>query len=279
VSAVVPIRTDLVGEASGETLRRGAAEPDPVSVVRLVVGARAFLERQGIARVLECAADIEIVAWPSSELETLAAVEREAPDVVVVDLSLAPTHTDEGIRLARRLRAEHPSVGVVVLSPGTRPEHAVRFFASGARGRAYLLTGQIEGSQELLGAIREVALGGTVVHPAVVDVLVHADQDDGASRLDRLTARELEVLSLLAGGLSNAAVAEQLSLTKRAVEKHVGEIFARLGLHDDAGISRRVTAALLFLGAAGSLVDEPRAVARVSSPAPRHPPSSPAPSP
>lgn len=276
---MAPIRTDLVGDASGEA-RRGAAVPAPTSVTRVVVAARAFLERQGIARVLESATDIDVVVWASSETETLAAVEREAPDVVLVDMALAPTHSDEGIRLARRLRSAHPAVGVVVLSPGTRPEHAVRFFASGARGRAYLLAGHLESSQELLGAIRDVALGGTTVHPAVVDVLVHADQDADEGRLERLTARELEVLSLVADGLSNAAVAEHLSLTKRAVEKHVGEIFARLGLHDDTGISRRVTAALLFLRAAGSLVDESPAGARVSSSARRRPPpASPAPAP
>ncbi len=255
VSTVGPISTDRLGDASGEA-RSVNPVPSAVKVTRVVVGAGAFLERQGIARVLEAAADIEVVAWASSESGTLSAVERESPDVVVVDVPMAPTHTDEGIRLARRLRSEHPATGVVALSPGTHPEHAVRLFASGARGRAYLLAGRLQSGEELLGAIRDVALGGTTVHPLVVDMLVHAQQEADEGRLERLTARELEVLSLVAEGLSNASIAEQLSLTKRAVEKHIGEIFARLGLHDDPDVSRRVTATLLFLREAGRLVDE-----------------------
>jgi DNA-binding NarL/FixJ family response regulator len=255
VSTVGPISTDRLGDASGEAR---SVKPAPVAakVTRVVVGAGAFLERQGIARVLDAATDIDVVAWASSESGTLSAVERESPDVVLVDVPMAPTHTDEGIRLARRLRSEHPAIGVVALSPGTHPEHAVRLFASGARGRAYLLAGRLESGEELVGAIRDVALGGTTVHPVVVDMLVHAQQEADEGRLERLTARELEVLSLVAEGLSNASVAEQLALTKRAVEKHIGEIFARLGLHDDPDVSRRVTATLLFLREAGRLVDD-----------------------
>jgi DNA-binding NarL/FixJ family response regulator len=252
---VLPASTGPVGDASPGLRRGKAAPPAAGRITRVVVGAGSFLEQEGIARVLEGAGDIDVVAWGSSEAETLSAVERETPDVVVVDVPMAPTHTDEGIRLARLLRAKYPAIGVVALSPGTDPDHAIGLFASGARGRAYLLAGRIASGGELLSAIRDVALGGTAVDPLVVDTLVHAQAEPEASRLERLTARELQVLALLAGGLSNASIAGRLSLSKRAVEKHIGEIFARLDLHDDPGVSRRVTATLVFLREAGRLAD------------------------
>jgi DNA-binding NarL/FixJ family response regulator len=253
---VLPASTDPVGDASPEPRRLRATPPAGATPpTRVVVGAGSFLESQGIARVLEGAADIDVVAWTSSEDETLSAIEREAPDVVVVDIPMAPTHTDEGIRLARLLRVKHPKIGVVALSPGTDPDHAAGLFATGARGRAYLLAGRLASGRELLSAIRDVALGGTAIDPLVVDTLVHAQDEPDRGRLERLTARELQVLALLAQGLSNASIAERLSLTKRAVEKHIGEIFARLDLHDSPDVSRRVKAALLFLREEGRLVE------------------------
>jgi DNA-binding NarL/FixJ family response regulator len=225
----------------------------PLTVKRIIVGTHTFLEREGIARVVDGAADVSVVGWAASEEETLLAVEREAPDVLVVDVAMAPTHTDEGIRLACRLRAEYPAIGVVALAPGMQPRYALRLFASGARGRAYLLAGRLSSGDELLGAIREVAVGGVVVDPSVVDALVSA-QGAGEGLLQRLTARELEVLSLVAEGASNAGIAEQLSLTKRGVEKHIGEIFARLRLHESVGVSPRVVAALVFLAEKGRLL-------------------------
>ncbi len=222
--------------------------------MRLVVGADTFLEREGIARVLDGARGIEVVAWASSEHSTLAAVAREVPDVLLVAVQMAPTYTDEGIRLAARLRMEYPAIGVVALGPRTCARYAVHLFTPGASGRAYLLAGRLASGDELISAIHDVAAGATVVDPAVVDTLV-AQRQDGEGLLSRLTARELEVLSLMAGGLSNARVAETLQLSKKAVEKHVGEIFSRLGLHDDIEVSRRVTASLIFLREAGRIVD------------------------
>jgi DNA-binding NarL/FixJ family response regulator len=253
MSTVLPHSTARLGDPPPSARRLPLAAFAAASPTRVVVGANTFLEREGIARVLESAADVDVVAWASSEAETLAAVEREAPDVVVVDVPLAPTHTDEGIRLAGHLRSAHPGIGVVALSPGTHPQYALRLFASGARGRAYLMGAQLANGDQLISAIRDVAAGGAVVDPVVVDTLVHAQQDADDGLLARLTARELEVLSLIADGLSNAQIARELSVTKRAVEKHVGEIFARLGLHDDLEVSRRVAATLVFLRETGRL--------------------------
>jgi DNA-binding NarL/FixJ family response regulator len=222
-------------------------------MTRVVVGADTFLEREGIARVLERAGDIEVVAWAASESSVLAAVDRERPDVLMVAVQMAPTYTDEGIRLAARLRSDHPAIGVVALGPRMCARYAVDLFATGASGRAYLLAGRIASGDELISAIRDVAAGATVVDPAVVDTLVaHRQDEDGL--LARLTARELDVLALVADGLSNARVAATLGLSKKAVEKHVGEIFSRLGLHDDVEVSRRVTASLVFLREAGRIV-------------------------
>ena len=147
-----------------------------------------------------------------------------------------------------------PAIGVVALGPRTCARYAVHLFTPGASGRAYLLAGRLASGDELISAIHDVAAGATVVDPAVVDTLV-AQRQEGDGLLSRLTARELEVLSLMAGGLSNARVAETLQLSKKAVEKHVGEIFSRLGLHDDIEVSRRVTASLIFLREAGRIID------------------------
>jgi DNA-binding NarL/FixJ family response regulator len=249
--AVLPSSTDHAGDACVAAVN-GA--PAARTVKRVIVGSSTFLEREGIARVIDGASDVNVVAWAASEEETLRAVKREAPDVLVVNVPMAPTHTDEGVRLAYRLRQDYPAIGVVALGPGIQPQYAVRLFAPGARGRAYLLAGRLSSGDELLGAIREVALGGVVVDPAVVETLVGTRQAiEGL--LGRLTARELEVLSLVADGLSNAGVAEQLSLTKRGVEKHIGEIFARFRLQGRLGVSPRVVATLVFLQEAGRLVD------------------------
>jgi DNA-binding NarL/FixJ family response regulator len=250
-TATVLRSTDHVADARIAAVKGG---PAARTVTRVIVGTGTFLQREGIARVIDGAADVTVVGWAGSAEETLLAVEREAPDVLVVDVPMAPTHTDEGVRLACRLRREFPAIGVVALGPGMHPQHAVRLFASGASGRAYLLGGRLSCGEELLSAIREVALGGVVVDPAVVDTLVAAQQPD-EGLLGRLTARELEVLSLVADGLSNAAIAEELSLTKRGVEKHIGEIFSRFRLHESLEVSPRVVATLVFLREAGRLAD------------------------
>jgi DNA-binding NarL/FixJ family response regulator len=166
----------------------------------------------------------------------------------VTDIRMPPTFGMEGIEVARRMRAERPTVGVVVLSAHTEPAYALTLLEDGSQGRAYLLKERIADVAQLAGAIREVARGGSVIDPAVVEALVEDRMRARRSPLAALTPRELQILGEIAQGRSNAAIAELLVLTKRAVEKHVNAIFAKLALRaEDGAVDRRVRAALLFL--------------------------------
>jgi DNA-binding NarL/FixJ family response regulator len=167
--------------------------------------------------------------------------------VVVTDLRMPPSGGREGIRIATRLRRSHPQIGVVVLSQYVEPEFAIELMSDGSSRRAYLLKDRVADTPELVRAIHAVNEGGSVVDPAVVEALIEAQQRKQSSPLAALTDREREVLSLIAEGASNASIAESLVLTKRAVEKHVNSIFAKLGLTEAEDVSRRVKAALLFL--------------------------------
>jgi DNA-binding NarL/FixJ family response regulator len=177
----------------------------------------------------------------------MAAVDEERPDVVVTDIRMPPTHTDEGIRLAALLRESHPDVGVVVLSNYAEAGFALALLESGSEGRAYLLKERIHSRTQLAAAIHSVAAGGSVMDPKIVEPLVMAKSRAASSPLAELTVREREVLSQIAQGASNAAIAESLVLTKRAVEKHINSIFLKLSLSDSEDVSKRVKAALLFL--------------------------------
>jgi DNA-binding NarL/FixJ family response regulator len=177
----------------------------------------------------------------------LAAVERELPDVVVSDVRMPPLHGREGIRVATRLRETHPEIGVVLLSQYDDPTYAVELFESGSEGRAYLLKDRIGDRSELLDAIHAVAEGRSVVDAKIIDGLIAERVRSEQSSLDELTVREREVLAGVARGKSNSAIATSLSLTKRAVEKHINAIFMKLGLHESGDVSRRVKAALIYL--------------------------------
>jgi Response regulator containing a CheY-like receiver domain and an HTH DNA-binding domain len=166
---------------------------------------------------------------------------------VITDIRMPPTNTDEGIRAATALRENHPGVGVVVISQYVSPHYALRLFEEGSAGRAYVLKEHVGHRIQLMEAIRAVASGDSVVDPKVVDVLVQARMRAKNSQLAELTPRERDVLAGVAAGKSNAAVASSLYLTKRAVEKNINSIFAKLGLRDDQSVSRRVQAALLYL--------------------------------
>jgi DNA-binding NarL/FixJ family response regulator len=170
-----------------------------------------------------------------------------APDVVLTDIRMPPSETDEGIQIAQLLRTSHPGVAVVVLSQFSQPQYALALLRDGSDRRAYMLKERVHNRAELLSAIRTVAAGGSWIDPKVVEVLVAGQAQAEQSLLDELTARELEVLALIAHGASNAAIADDLVLTKRAVEKHINSIFMKLGFVDAADVSKRVKAALVFL--------------------------------
>lgn len=222
-------------------------------VTRLVSAEDSYLVREGTRLLLETREDLELVTSVGSLDALLAAVDEDAPDVVLTDIRMPPTGTDEGIRAAEMLAKTHPGLGVVVLSQYVEPEYALRLFDAGASGRAYLLKERLADLGELSRAIEAAVSGGTMLDPLVVDALVEARSRKRASLVDRLTPREVEVLSHLARGQTNAAIAEDLVLSERAVSKHIGNIFSKLELHtDDAEVHRRVRAVLVYLSETGS---------------------------
>jgi DNA-binding NarL/FixJ family response regulator len=226
-------------------------EPSEKPVYRLVVAEDAYLIREGIRSALEREGDeVEVLEYCSDLPSLLDAVERHRPNVVITDIRMPPTSTDEGVQAAAALRESHPEIGVLVISQYVSPHYALKLFEHGSAGRAYLLKERVGHRIQLMEGIREVAAGGSVVDPKVVDVLVEARMRARNSPLTQLTKREREVLAGVASGKSNAAIAESLFLTKRAVEKNINSLFAKLGFTDDKAVSRRVQAALLFLAQA-----------------------------
>jgi len=215
--------------------------------IRVVVAEDNVLLRDGIARLVESRADLELAGTAADLPSLLDLIEKERPDVVVTDIRMPPSGTDEGIQAAGRLRHEHPGIGVVVLSQYANPAYAVALLAEGSAGRAYLLKERVSDVDELLRAVREVAAGGSVIDPAVVEALVKASAKRPSSDLDRLTPRETEILAEMAQGKSNGAIAAALVLSERAVEKHTNSIFSKLGLTEERDLNRRVKAVLLYL--------------------------------
>jgi DNA-binding NarL/FixJ family response regulator len=225
------------------TLRRVG---DGAGSLRLVVADDVLIAREGIVRLLEHQDGIDVVAMCEDLPGLLAAVDEHEPDVVLTDIRMPPTMEDEGIEASATLRRTHPGVGVVALSQHNEVGWALRLFADGSYGRAYLLKERVSEPEQLVAAIREVAAGGSVVDPRVVEQLVAANARR-SSPLDTLTQRELEVLGEIAQGKSNAAVAAALYLSVRAVEKHINSLFSKLGLGAETDVHRRVTAVLLYL--------------------------------
>lgn len=225
-----------------------AGAPDPGDgTIKVAVADDSALIREGLAAMLLGEPDVEFVGASGDGDELDELVRTALPDVVVTDLRMPPSGGREGIRIAKRLRDSHPNVGVVVLSQYLEPDFAVELMSDGTSRRAYLLKDRIGDAAELLRAIRTVSAGGSVVDPAVVEALIEGQQRRSSSALSELTAREREILALIAEGASNGAIAESLFLSKRGVEKHVNSIFAKLRLTDAENVSRRVKAALLFL--------------------------------
>jgi DNA-binding NarL/FixJ family response regulator len=220
--------------------------------LRVVLGEDSYLAREGISRALEDSDGVELVA-SCGDLDSLReAIDEARPDVVLTDIRMPPTNTDEGIRLAIELRRSHPEIGVVVLSQHAEPEYAIALFEDGADGRAYLLKERVKDRAELARALTEVAERRSVVDPKVVEGLLALHRSRESSQLDTLTPREYEILGLIAEGRSNSAIAELLVITKRAVERHINAIFWKLDLGESEDVSRRVKATLLYLaGQAG----------------------------
>jgi DNA-binding NarL/FixJ family response regulator len=209
-----------------------------------------LIVREGIQQLLATEPDIEVVAACGDLESLLQAVEDVGPDVVVTDIRMPPTETDEGIRLASMLRESHPDTGVLVLSQYAAPSYALALLDSGSDRRAYLLKQRVHDRAELVAAIRSVASGGSVIDPKIVEELVAAKSRAERSPLSALTPREHDVLAEIASGKSNTAIAESLVLTKRAVEKHINSIFLKLNLSDAEDVSKRVKATLVFLAEA-----------------------------
>jgi DNA-binding NarL/FixJ family response regulator len=215
--------------------------------IRVVVADDSLLVREGLEQVLAGLPNVEVVASCTDFPSLVEAIEAERPDVVLTDIRMPPSMSDEGIRVAALLRDEQPSVGVVVLSQYSDPSYALALLESGSAGRAYLLKERVHDRAQLLSAIEAVATGGSAIDPRIVDVLVTARTRAERSPLSELTPREREVLAEIAQGKSNTAIAGSLVLTKRAVEKHINSIFSKLDLAESQSASKRVKATLAFL--------------------------------
>ena len=218
-----------------------------MAALRVVLAEDNLLVREGIVSLIEADDGLELVgacADYDSLLETVADV---SPDVVLTDIRMPPTGTDEGIRAAEQMRETHPDIGVVVLSQHDEAEYALALLDKGSQGRAYLLKERVSDFRQIASALREVAAGGSVIDPKVVEALVLSRSRSDSSPLAHLTQRETEVLSEMAQGKTNAAIATALFLTERGVEKHINSIFSKLGFTAGPDVHRRVKAVLLFL--------------------------------
>jgi DNA-binding NarL/FixJ family response regulator len=221
--------------------------------MRVVLGEDNLLVREGVRQLLEVDGNVEVVA-AVGDMDSLREVCASLqPDVLVTDIRMPPTFTDEGIRIAGEFREVHPQLGVVVLSQYSDPIYAMALLDGGSARRAYLLKERVHNRAELTAAIHAVAEGGSVVDPKIVDGLVVARSQADRSPLNELTAREREVLAEIAQGKSNTAIADSLFLTKRAVEKHINAIFLKLGLAHAEDVSKRVKAALMLLSESGTV--------------------------
>ena len=216
-------------------------------MVRVVFAEDNYLVREGTAALLMTSDEVDLVGTATDLEELLIAVDELRPEAVLTDIRMPPTNTTEGIDAARKIRGEHPEIGVVVLSQFAEEEYAYDLLKDGAAGLGYLLKERVADVTELVRALKEVASGGSVLDPKVVEALVSAKDRMAHSPLARLTDREREVLEHIAQGKNNAAIAKSLFLTERAVEKHINSLFHKLALSEETEVHRRVMAVLAFL--------------------------------
>jgi DNA-binding NarL/FixJ family response regulator len=230
--------------------------------IRVVVAEDTFLVREAVTRLLDDAPDLELVAAVADRATLDATVDEKEPDVVVTDIRMPPTGSDEGVLVAAELRESRPEIGVVVLSQYAEPAYVLKLLELGSARRAYLLKERVHYRGQLVDAVRAVHAGGSYIDPKIVELLVRSRERVSDSPLTALTPRELETLAEIAQGKSNEAIAESLVLTKRAVEKHINSIFMKLNLAGAPDVSSRVKAALMFLTDAESLPSSPSASPR-----------------
>ena len=222
--------------AAGRTVR--------VARMRVVIADDTLLVREGIASLLR-RAGFDVVGEASTGDEVVELVDAHTPDVAIVDIRMPPTQTDEGLRAAHEIRARHPQIGIVILSQHVEVGIAMRLLAETPEGLGYLLKDRVTAIEDFTSTLRRVAAGGSALDPQVIDRLVASRRDEGP--LSGLSAREREVLSLIAEGLSNRAIADRLAITEGVVQKHVRAVFAKLGLAPGDEAHRRVLAVLTYL--------------------------------
>jgi DNA-binding NarL/FixJ family response regulator len=215
--------------------------------INVVLAEDSFLVRDGVTRMIGASADIEVLA-ACGELESaLRTIDELVPDVVLTDIRMPPSHSDEGLRIAQHCRTKYPDMGVLLLSQYIEPGYVKQLLTQGTEGRGYLLKERVGDLDELTDAIRAVAAGRSAIDPKVVESLVRGKARAGDANIARLSSREREVLAGIAEGRTNAAIATGLVISQRAVEKHINSIFSKLGLTGDQHSHPRVRAALLYL--------------------------------
>ena len=219
--------------------------------LRVVFADDNYLVRVGVSTLLSDGAEIELITAVADADALLRAVAEHQPDAVLTDIRMPPTHTIEGIEAAKRIRADYPDIGVVVLSQFADDDYAFELLENGVGGLGYLLKERVADREELVRALQEVARGGSALDPKVIEVLLTRKAHEEPSTLLGLSDREREVLQQMATGRNNHTIAQTLYMSERAVEKHIGSIFQKLGLVDEREGNRRIMAVLAFLEATG----------------------------
>lgn len=216
-------------------------------VTSVVLAEDSYIVREGMRMLFDASDELDLVATCESYDELMAAVAERPPDVVITDIRMPPTRTEEGVQAALEIRSRWPDTGVVVLSQYVEAGYVLSLFEHGTAGLAYLLKERVGDLKQIVSAVEKVRSKGSVIDPKVVEVLVEARAARAGSKLDRLTPRELEILEQLAEGKTNAAIARDLYLSERAVEKHINSIFTKLDLSFDEDVNKRVRAVVVWL--------------------------------